>query len=1045
MHFASLLFKLLESEGRYSGDITASIFSALGGVRLAYTHHLEKLKNDTIKVQCEHQLVSFLHVARTSPQPKKRIAVLHWAKSLFGFRHHLTIESMIVLAGDDDEAIRSEALDEFRVLRVCLRRAGSWKDWRDMTSSLDNILSWLLKIEDIHPSVSDATNSLQQQRINSLREEVFATASCTLEVFFRHVREYFRSNTPLASRPSVEFLLPDDWLTLPAFIAEFLSTIDSNNAAANSSDFLVSLSSVSSMMKILAVSSDPTVASISLASLSPAASRPTSPNSRHWRTSSSFLPDRLESIQAPLLIEKVRLIRHCVAIATGYTIYDVGLRGRCDIHSNEKQMDVDGFPPQAFAVCSYGRMILTPLLLHWLGSASDGEMVVIDVIDNSENEHDSDEKDFSMPHISADKVCDADSAHEGSLRRSSQAYIAQALGYLCIHNTAPLHQEQNESCEIVSSSQYVSQLWRILLHKLDSDCARAGRGALRCMTSIVEVLATENTNQDSDIHNIEGKSTLPHLSDLLQQRLELAVNYAADLVSLLSSLLMRDSTMAVENNEKVQNAHHVVIHPAEEHTQMLRAVALSSVAHLASRRLFIVEKGPLMSRIVQTSPLQEYCSSSTALLIRQNVEFSSEFSGNFIEFIVKAMLLLIPPTFNLDPSVLLKESTECGGIDSVREECRDNDKKKIPKKLDTFLRCMLLKALTELAAAAVHELPFLFDKCLKKLLSTSQFNLEGGSATAVRFTLAEGLIKMALTSHIEGGEEDFIPSRMMTLLEHIEQRVTAPAAGEVASIMEHERSFCGILLLVWLQRLRDWASASQNLSDDLEERHGEVFPSNALTRCCVIFLLLIRGGQIPKFSNSVNESRNETSSSSNNYDSAQSSQRRVAVSRELVKPEPFLQDACCAGLCIAYDISTTCSDTNGSNSDADNKVSDKIASLVISTLCREKKSIQPAGVATAGENTVTVQQNDTGTTLQQNLERLERTIPIPTGGEGRHEESGGDILAAAAARAQEALNIYHATVDDNDGATGRNIEQGQEDNYSYGVYTKICKVARKAG
>ena len=33
LHFASILFKLLETEVQYGGDLTAPLFSALGGVR----------------------------------------------------------------------------------------------------------------------------------------------------------------------------------------------------------------------------------------------------------------------------------------------------------------------------------------------------------------------------------------------------------------------------------------------------------------------------------------------------------------------------------------------------------------------------------------------------------------------------------------------------------------------------------------------------------------------------------------------------------------------------------------------------------------------------------------------------------------------------------------------------------------------------------------------------------------------------------------------------------------------------------------------------
>ena len=65
------------------------------------------------------------------------------------------------------------------------------------------------------------------------------------------------------------------------------------------------------------------------------------------------------------------------------------------------------------------------------------------------------------------------------------------------------------------------------------------------------------------------------------------------------------------------------------------------------------------------------------------------------------------------------------------------------------------------------------------------------------------------------------------------------------------------------------------------------------------------------------------------------------------------------------------------------------------------------------------------------------TVPIPAGG------TGEDLLAAAAASAAAELNIFSSlSVGGEVGERRNNSARGED---SYGVYTKICKVAKKAG
>jgi hypothetical protein len=90
--------------GGQQGEMMAPLFSALGGLRMAYSSHLvllrEGLQRETLAPQREQRLASLLQLARTSQQSKKRLAVLHWAKALFGYRHPLFIETLIILAGN---------------------------------------------------------------------------------------------------------------------------------------------------------------------------------------------------------------------------------------------------------------------------------------------------------------------------------------------------------------------------------------------------------------------------------------------------------------------------------------------------------------------------------------------------------------------------------------------------------------------------------------------------------------------------------------------------------------------------------------------------------------------------------------------------------------------------------------------------------------------------------------------------------------------------------------------------------------------------------
>ena len=99
IHFAKLFFRLLERSD-LSGEGVSACVNALEGVKLAYVSHLNSLPGGNAeKSRRESQLKSFLGGVRGSQNAQKRVSVLPWAQSLFGYGSSFMIESMIILAG----------------------------------------------------------------------------------------------------------------------------------------------------------------------------------------------------------------------------------------------------------------------------------------------------------------------------------------------------------------------------------------------------------------------------------------------------------------------------------------------------------------------------------------------------------------------------------------------------------------------------------------------------------------------------------------------------------------------------------------------------------------------------------------------------------------------------------------------------------------------------------------------------------------------------------------------------------------------------------
>jgi hypothetical protein len=104
-------------------------------------------------------------------------------------------------------------------------------------------------------------------------------------------------------------------------------------------------------------------------------------------------------------------------------------------------------------------------------------------------------------------------------------------------------------------------------------------------------------------------------------------------------------------------------------------------------------------------------------------------------------------------------------------------------------------------------------------------------------------------------------------------------------------------------------------------------------------------------------------------------------------------------------------------------------------------------VAVAGESTATSSAGDRARAFERAADGGRLQVPISPLGGGANNGLGSDVLAAAAATAAAELNIYSdagAGGEGEQGANGRAASDAPTQGH-YGVYTKVCKVAKKAG
>ena len=320
----------------------------------------------------------------------------------------------------------------------------------------------------------------------------------------------------------------------------------------------------------------------------------------------------------------------------------------------------------------------------------------------------------------------------------------------------------------------------------------------------------------------------------------------------------------------------------------------------------------------------------------------------------------------------------------------------------------------------------------------------------VRYHLAECLVRIAIAnrhpegSHVseEGGHMPFV----YDLIDLCERNVA------ILTCPERERSFSAIVLLVLLKQCREAAAGAFVPLVPPAPRYP--LSADALYRIAIVLLLVIRGpSQTPGPATIPVSGATATTPPTPPQQTSQ-------------QQEPFAQDVCCAALCHVYDISLGMALCGAEESivpvNASRKpLSERIASLVISTLCREKKGIQGAGtsinrstpcltkystgVAVAGETTGTSAAGDRARALERALEGgTTQGLTIP--GLGGVNGVGSDVLAAAAATAAAELNIYTSTgTGESQDGSGRGNASDAPAQGQYGVYTKVCKVAKKAG
>jgi hypothetical protein len=147
--------------------------------------------------------------------------------------------------------------------------------------------------------------------------------------------------------------------------------------------------------------------------------------------------------------------------------------------------------------------------------------------------------------------------------------------------------------------------------------------------------------------------------------------------------------------------------------------------------------------------------------------------------------------------------------------------------------------------------------------------------------------------------------------------------------------------------------------------------------------------------------------------------------------DSFTQDICCTGFVYLYNTGCTNDAAMTSNGKS---IATIIATEIINALSREKKGLQPAGYAVAGEHTTTSREGD----FARAVERVANNTGATVAGNGGTTGANPDALLLAAQRAAAELGISP-----NQGTNPTSSDS--RDKGDYGVYTIACKVAKSTG
>lgn len=472
---------------------------------------------------------------------------------------------------------------------------------------------------------------------------------------------------------------------------------------------------------------------------------------------------------------------------------------------------------------------------------------------------------------------------------SSFKLIGQTIGVLAMRSTEE---------DARDADSFVESVWRVLQHKTREEGGKNSVGAISCMTAVLEGLVCD-AHVATRAFDAKKESRVIEMSSVF--------------VLTLLDMLQTSATTGDTS---------------------LKICALESLGILGSRGFF---------GAVSASPSADAFTS-----LDSHLSCSAEFAAMLQVAVCSCMSTQSPDaSVSLAGRVLglcevaLLDTANSGKLSTrTTEESKSNHRESARK--DIALMCAALDTISKVLSAAflpagiylvickdlIHLLSRvdIFQRTWDMLIFSK--HLQNIEDIMFRYHLAECFVRIAVVNNHQissiglrngyGREMSLYMPLICDLIDMCEQSVTEP------STTERERSFASIVLLVLLKQCQDVGEGKFGPAVHYSAIKN-LFTAAVLSRIAIVFLLVIRGPTV----------------------------KTGATSQQ----EPFAQDVCCAGLCRVYNISLGVDSPDISESEGGSRgmsqvgdsavnkktVSEKIASLVISTLCREKKAIQAAG------------------------------------------------------------------------------------------------------